>query len=201
MDNAAMSSPYEEAPGIPVARQEPTLADLIERSRAGDAAAMERIYSRFKTALFNLAYRHTYNRATAEDLLQDIFIKVFTHLGNVKSAETFTGWVYRIALNTCYSHLLARRAEAEKTVPLDDVAGVLREGGDEKEAGDMRTPLEEAIGFLPARLRQVFLLHDVQGFKHEEIARMLGLAVGTSKSQLFKARLRIRGLLKARGIC
>jgi RNA polymerase sigma-70 factor (ECF subfamily) len=188
MDNAAMS-------------REATLAELIDRSRDGDADAMEQIYYRYKTALFNLAYRHTYDRATAEDLLQDIFIKVFTHLDNVKTATTFTGWVYRIALNTCYSHLRGRRIEKEKSVPLDDVAGVLHEGGAEEAAGDVRKPLDEAVGLLPQRLREVFILHDVQGFKHEEIARMLRLSVGTSKSQLFKARLRIRGFLKDRGVC
>jgi RNA polymerase sigma-70 factor (ECF subfamily) len=65
---------------------------------------------------------------------------------------------------------------------------------------DLRKPLEEAIALLPPKLRQVFLLHDIQGFKHEEIARMLGTSVGTSKSQLFKARLRIRGHLRTKGV-
>lgn len=177
------------------------LADLIARGRAGDASAMEEIYYRYKTALFNLAYRHSYDRATAEDILQDIFIKVFTHLDDVKSVETFTSWIYRIGLNTCYSHLRGRRYEIEKSVPLDDVESVLHEGSAEESAGDVRKPLDEAVQLLPQRLREVFLLHDVQGFKHEEVGRMLNLSVGTSKSQLFKARLRIRDFLKTRGIC
>lgn len=197
-DNAVMPRPVDAPSGAGPA--EWTLAELIQRSREGDTEAMELIYYRYKTALFNLAYRHTYDRATAEDLLQDIFIKIFTHLEDVNRVETFTGWVYRIALNTCYSHLRGRRVEFEKGVPLDDVAGTLPVKGAEEADRDLRKPLEEAIGLLPPKLRQVFLLHDVQGFKHEEIAQMLKTTAGTSKSQLFKARLKIRGHLMNKGV-
>jgi len=197
-DNAVMSRPVDKPSAAGLA--EGTLAELIRRSQEGDTAAMELLYYRYKTALFNLAYRHTYNRATAEDLLQDIFVKIFTNLDDVNRVETFTGWVYRIALNTCYSHLRGRRTEVEKGVPLDDVVGVIPEKGAVEADSDLRKPLEEAIALLPPKLRQVFLLHDVQGFKHEEIARMLGTSVGTSKSQLFKARLRIRGHLRTKGV-
>jgi RNA polymerase sigma-70 factor (ECF subfamily) len=81
------------------------------------------------------------------------------------------------------------------------VEGTRHEARVDAEENDIRKPLDEAIAGLPARLREIFLLHDVQGFKHEEIARMLGLSVGTSKSQLFKARLKIREVLKARRAC
>jgi RNA polymerase sigma-70 factor (ECF subfamily) len=197
----ALSSPNEirDNPFMPFTVEVP-LAELISRSRAGDAGAMEEIYARYKTALFNLAYRHTYNRAEAEDLLQDVFIKIFTHLDSVRTADTFTAWAYRIALNTCYSYLRGRRPGLEKTVSLEDVEGVLhKEEAGDKDA-DLRKPLDEAVAGLPPRLREIFLLHDVEGFKHQEIARMLRLSVGTSKSQLFKARLRIRAFLKRRGI-
>jgi len=198
-DNAFMSRPTDGARGA--SPSESTLAELIERSKQGDASAMEMIYGRFRKALFGLAYRHTYNRTSAEDLLQDIFVKIFTNIDDVDRPETFTGWVYRIALNTCYSHLRERRVEIEKGVPLDDVEGVLRQNGDEEASHDIRGPLEEAVRRLPPKLRQIFLLHDVQGFKHEEIGRMMRLSAGTSKSQLFKARLKIRGFLKDRGVC
>ena len=177
------------------------LADLIIRSRAGEADAMEEIYRRFKTGLFNLAFRYSYDRATAEDLLQEIFIKVFTHLDNVKNPDTFPGWVFRIGLNTCYSHLRSRRPEMEKGVPLEDIEGTLRGAVEENPARDFRRPLDEGIASLPDKLREIFLLHDVHGFKHEEIARLLGLSVGTSKSQLFKARLRMRAFLTEKGVC
>jgi RNA polymerase sigma-70 factor (ECF subfamily) len=172
-------------------------AVLASRTEMVDNPAMNR-YARYKTALFNLAFRYTYDRATAEDLLQEIFIKVFTHIGDVNRTATFTAWVYRIALNTCYSYLRERRVEIRNAVPLEDVEGFIHSGRNEEAGGDLRKHLEDAIARLPRGLREVFLLHDVQGFKHNEIARVLGLSVGTSKSQLFKARLRLREILKAR---
>ncbi len=177
-----------------------SLADLIDRGRRGDAAALEAIYNRFRVSFFGLARRYAGDRATAEDLLQDIFVKIFTHLDNVKSAEMFPGWAYRIALNTCFSHLREKRATTARNVALDDGEFALPDGSSAGPESDLRKPLEEAVACLPARLKEIFLLHDVQGFKHEEIASMLRLSSGTSKSQLFKARLKIRQYLKARAI-
>jgi RNA polymerase sigma-70 factor (ECF subfamily) len=202
MDNSVMSRPKDErAEQALFAPREDSLDDLIARGRDGDALALEAIYYRYKTALFNMAYRYTYDRSTAEDLLQEIFIKVFTHLGDIRTTQTFTGWVYRIALNTCYSHLRGKRVELQKNVPLAEVEGTLHEVQENSSARDVRKPLDDAIAGLPRRLKEIFLLHDVQGFKHGEIARMLGLSVGTSKSQLFKARQRIREFLKERKAC
>jgi len=200
-DNAAMSQYRRSEAASPTAMEAEDLADLISRSQAGETAAMEEIYRRFRTALFNLAFRYVYDRATAEDLLQEIFIKVFTHLGDVKNPETFPGWVFKIGLNTCYSHLRSRRPEMEKGIPLEDIEGTVRGAAGENPAGDAKKPLDDGIASLPVKLREIFLLHDVQGFKHEEIARLLGVSVGTSKSQLFKARLRMRAFLSARGVC
>lgn len=185
-----------QAPGL----EKDSLADLIDRAKVGEAAALEAIYLRFKSALFNLACRYSADRATAEDLLQEIFIKVFTHLDNVKNPDTFAGWIFRIGLNTCYSHLRSRRPELEKGVPLEFIEGTIRGAAEENPARDVRRPLDDGIARLPEKLREIFLLHDVQGFKHEEIARLLGLSVGTSKSQLFKARLRMREYLSKRGV-
>jgi RNA polymerase sigma-70 factor (ECF subfamily) len=202
MDNAAMSLPDDgKDDDIFAAPARDSLEDLIRRGQAGDERAMEALYYRYKTALFNMAFRYTYERSAAEDLLQEIFIKIFTHLGDVQKTETFTGWVYRIALNTCYSYLRGKRIELQKCVPLADVEGSLHAAGASESSNDVRKPLDEAIAGLPKKLKEIFLLHDVQGFKHEEIGRMLGLSVGTSKSQLFKARLRLRDYLTKRRAC
>ncbi len=202
VDNAVMSLPKAGNDDAALnAPAQDVLADLIRRSQAGDGQAMEALYYRYKTALFNMAYRYTYDRATAEDLLQEIFIKVFTHIEDVRRTETFTGWIYRIALNTCYSHLRGKKIELQKNVPLADVEGALHAPGESESSNDVRRPLDEAIARLPVKLKEIFLLHDVQGFKHEEIARMLGLSVGTSKSQLFKARLKLRDFLTQRKAC
>lgn len=174
------------------------LADLVDRGRAGEMAALEAIYEMFKGPVFGLVYRHAQDRAAAEDLLQDVFLKVFSHMSEVRDASTFPAWVYRIALNTAYSHLRQKRTQAGKVVPLADVEGRIEEPGTDPVEKDIQGPLEEAIKALAPRLRTVFVLHDVQGFKHEEIARTIGCAVGTSKSQLFKARLKVRAHLLAR---
>jgi RNA polymerase sigma-70 factor (ECF subfamily) len=174
------------------------LDELVSRGRDGDLAAMESLYGMFKGPVFGLVYRYTQNRAAAEDLLQDVFLKVFSHMGNVRDAATFPGWVFRIAVNTSYSYLRQKRTQADRTVPLDDLEGNVEDRRSEPVERDLQRPLEQAIQALAPRLRSVFVLHDVQGFKHEEIARTLGCAVGTSKSQLFKARIKVREYLRAR---
>jgi RNA polymerase sigma-70 factor (ECF subfamily) len=175
-----------------------SLSLLIRRSKAGENAAMEAIFEHYKGSLFSLAYRYTSNRQAAEDLLQDIFIKIFTHIRDVQNEETFVAWIYRIALNACYSYLRNKRSRVVGTVALKEVEGRIEEAGFDRHEQSLEKPLNDAINELPEKLRTVFLLHDVQGFKHEEIARILGVAAGTSKSQLFKARMRIREFLRGK---
>ena len=172
------------------------LKDLIVRSRKGDIQAMEAIYERFNRSIFNLVYRHTNNREIAEDLLQDIFIKIFTRLQDLRTEDTFVGWLYRIALNTCYSYLRSSKSTLQRTLSLSEMEG--RINGQTYEPRDrmIKESLDDAIQSLSGKLKTIFLLHDVQGFKHQEIAIMLSCSVGTSKSQLFKARMKIRKHLK-----
>ncbi len=172
------------------------LIDLVKRCRKGEVEAMEAIYEHYKRPIFNLIYRHTYNHDVAEDLLQDIFIKVFTHLNTLQRDDTFSGWLYRIAINTCYSYLRKKKNQLQKTVSLSELEGTIEEKADHSSNRIMEKSLEEVIQRLPHKLKSIFLLHDVQGFKHQEIAQILGCSVGTSKSQLFKARMKIRGYLK-----
>ena len=174
------------------------LAELVARGREGDLGAMESLYEMFKGPVFGLVYRYAQNRAAAEDLLQDVFLKVFSHMKHVRDAATFPAWVFRIALNTAYSHLRQKRAQTDKLVPLSDMEGRIEEPGAEPVERDLQGPLQEAIRTLAPRLQSVFILHDVQGYKHEEIALRLGCAVGTSKSQLFKARIKLREYLRAK---
>ncbi|MGD8535100.1 MAG: sigma-70 family RNA polymerase sigma factor [Candidatus Aminicenantes bacterium] len=172
------------------------LEDWINRSRSGDAQAMEAIYDRFNRPLFSLIYRYTANREVAEDLLQDVFLKIFSNLKTLRKTETFVSWMYRIAVNTCFGYLRGTKSQVQRTVPLNNVKE--RIGKDTATSSDrlMKKSLDDAIHSLPTRMKTIFLLHDVQGFKHEEIAPMLGCSVGTSKSQLFKARMKIRERLE-----
>ena len=126
-----------------------------------------------------------------------MFLKVFSHRRDVRDADTFPAWVFRIALNTCYSHLRRKKAQGGGDVSMTEFEPVIVDENAEPVERDLKEPLNRAIASLAPRLRSVFVLHDVQGYKHEEIARLLGCSVGTSKSQLFKARLKLRGLLKA----
>lgn len=184
-----------EPPGATRAAVQP---ELLDRARNGDIGAMESIYGQLKRPVFGIAWRYTGNAAAAEDLLQDVFLKVFANIRDVRDPETFPAWVYKIAVNTCFSYLRKSKTRLEKTVPLSDVEGRLDEAVYDTHETDLRKSLDEATAALPPGLRSVFLLYDVQGFKHEEIARILGCSVGNSKSQLFKARMKIREFLKAR---
>jgi len=197
---AGIVSPAEGGQPVWGTADKARVAELVEKSRAGDLEAMESLYEMFKGPVFNLQYRHTMNRAVAEDLLQDVFVKIFSHLKEVRDAETFPGWVFRIALNTCYSYLRQKQTHQGRTVSLTAIEGRIEEESAGRGENDLKGPLEQAIGSLPPRLRSVFILHDVQGHKHEEISRLLGCSVGTSKSQLFKARMKLRALLRARKI-
>lgn len=157
---------------------------------------MEAIYERFNRPLFNLIYRYTSNREIAEDLLQDVFIKIFTNLPSLRKTETFIGWMYRIAINTCFGYLRGTKSHLQRTIALNDVKGQVGDAAFESGDRIVKKALDDAVRSLPNRMKTVFLLHDVQGFKHEEIALMLSCSVGTSKSQLFKARMKIRERLE-----
>ena len=168
------------------------LADLIQKSREGDLQAMGTLYEHFKTSLFSLALRYTYNFAAAEDVIQDVFVKVFTNLHTLDEDKAFVGWLYRIAVNTCLSYLRSHKKVRLRTISLEDVQGIVADRAPTEAEKTEKKLLEDCIQKLPPKLKSVFLLHDVQGFKHQEIAHILGCSVGTSKSQLFKARKRIR---------
>jgi RNA polymerase sigma-70 factor (ECF subfamily) len=175
---------------------EQELERLIRLSREGDLQAQGILYEHFKSSLFSLALRYTYNFAAAEDVIQDVFVKVFTSLHTLDDDKAFVGWLYRIAVNTCLSYLRSHKKLRQKTISLEDVQGILADGEPSATQKAENKILEQTIQKLPPSLKSVFLLHDVQGFKHKEIANILGFSVGTSKSQLFKARKKIRRLLE-----
>ena len=127
---------------------------------------------------------------------QDIFIKIFTHIHKLDNDEAFIGWAYRIAVNTCLSYLRSHKNIQGKMVPFDVVEGVAQSKAAPDHERMFDRIMEEALQDLSTKLRSVFVLHDIQGFKHEEVAQILGCSAGTSKSQLFKARMKIRQRLQ-----
>jgi RNA polymerase sigma-70 factor (ECF subfamily) len=172
------------------------LKELIQKSRDGDIQAMGILYEHFKSSLFSLALRYTYNFAAAEDVIQDVFVKVFTNLHTLDEDKAFVGWLYRITINTCLSYLRSHKKFRQKMIPLEDVQGIVADSAPSAIQKAETKILEQTIQKLPPKLKSVFLLHDIQGFKHQEIAHILGCSVGTSKSQLFKARKKMRKLLE-----
>ena len=152
---------------------------------------MEEIYSHYRSSLFNLTYRYARDLSAAEDLLQDIFIKIFTRISKLRSPEAFRAWVYRTAVNACIS--ATRKSGRGKHISLNGI-----DNHDEAEADNshIRLDMEKAVSILPPKQKAVFLLHDVQGFTHGEIAQVMKWSEGTSKSQLFRARVKVRGHLK-----
>ncbi|MGB9765197.1 MAG: RNA polymerase sigma factor [Candidatus Saccharicenans sp.] len=176
------------------------LAELIRRSQAGQLEAFEQLYNLYIKKVYGLAFNLTHNHQAAEDLSQDIFIKIFSAINDIDQPELFPAWVYRIALNTCYSHLRREKTinrKLEEILPADEGQP---DGNFDTTEDDLARWVNKALADLPAKLRSVFLLHEVEGLTHEEIAEVLGCQVGTSKSQLFKARMKLQKILRKKNL-
>ena len=170
---------------------------LVERCRRGDLAAFEQIYRAHSGRLYSVAYRMVGNVADAEDLLQDIFLAAHRKLDSFRGDSALGTWLYRLATNLCLDHLRSRGTRSSAlTDPLDEEIGLadVRSGG-LAERTVTRMDLERALARLPEGCRAAFVLHDIEGLEHREVADALGIAEGTSKSQVHKARLRLRSLL------
>ncbi len=174
--------------------------DLVKRAQEGDADAFASLFYAHKARIYSVCLRMTNNTAEAEDLTQDAFLQVFRKLETFRGDSALSTWLYRIAVNTVLMHF---RKKALKQVSLDepysqDAKQVRREYGskDGRLSGSVdRIALTRAIRELPDGYRTIFLLHEVEGYEHQEIAQLLDCSVGNSKSQLHKAKLRIRELL------
>ena len=173
-------------------------ADLASRLRDGDVSAYEELYRRHGARLYNLAYRMLGQAADAEDLLQETFLQVFRRIETFKGDAAFSTWLYRMAMNLCLDRLRSKAGKTERqTTSIEDVREWRLAGRGALDGSVKRIDLERAIALLPDACRAAFLLHDVEGFEHQEVGRMLGVSDGTSKSQVHKARLRIRAFLLA----
>lgn len=174
----------------------PDLA-LCQKAGAGSLAAFEMIYQRYHRRTFSLCLRMTNSQTEAEDLTQEVFIQLFRKIGSFRGDSAFSTWLHRLTVNQVLMHFRRRSVKNEKTsddgeVPEQTVHGTANPN---KMPVIDRIALKNAIAELPNGYRNVFVLHDVEGYEHEEVARMMGISVGTSKSQLHKARLKLRGLL------
>ncbi len=156
--------------------------------------AFEELYRQQAPRIYSLACRIAGSPEDGEDLLQEIFLQAYRKLETFKGDSTIGTWLYRLAMNHCLDYVRSRQAKMSKlTESLD--AHALLEPVARRETPIARLDLDRAIERLPDGCREAFVLHDVEGLDHKEVGERLGIAEGTSKSQVFKARMKLRGLL------
>lgn len=192
-----MSTPRQTDPS------ELTEADVVRRAQQGDAIAFERIYRSHSRKVYTLCLRMTGDPTEAADLTQDVFLQLFRKIGTFRGESSFSTWLHRMAVNIV---LMRFRKKPIADTSLDALADPADEfGTPAKEFGgpDLRLNgvidrviLQAAINELPLGYKAMFILHYVQGYKYTEIAEILGCTVGNSKSQVHKARMRLRELLQ-----
>lgn len=168
---------------------------LLKMAREGTVEAFEVIYHRHYRRVYSLCLRMLNDASEAEDLTQDVFIQLYRKLDSFRGESAFSTWLYRLTVNQVLMHFRRRQVQREKTTEDGEMPVVPTNDSNGKTQIIEKIALQKAITKLPKGYRTIFMLHDVEGFEHEEIAKMLGLSVGTSKSQLHKARLKLRGLL------
>jgi RNA polymerase sigma-70 factor, ECF subfamily len=175
----------------------PSDLELIRAAAAGDAAAFEQLYRQHYRRVYSLCLRMLGSQTQAEDLTQEVFLQVFRKLGSFRGDSQFTTWLHRLTVNQVLMHFRKRGVKLEHTSEEGDFTNVVDTPLQSTRRISMvdRLALEKAIAELPPGYRTVFALHDIEGYEHEEIAGMLGVSIGTSKSQLHKARMRLRELL------
>ena len=190
------------APITTVVAPNPVLSDLLARAQAGDHLAFAQIYSMNKRRIYSLCLRMVGNIAAAEDLTQEAFLQLHRKIATFRGDSAFSTWLHRLAINVVLMHL---RKRALPVISLDEAM----EPTDDERAGrsfgepDLhlsgaidRLALQRAIENLPDGYRLIFVLHDIEGFEHNQIADMLECSIGNSKSQLHKARLKLRDALR-----
>ena len=178
-------------------------AEAIQRAQQGDAEAFERIYRLHNRRVYALCLRMVGNTAEAEDLTQEAFLQLFRKIGTFRGESAFSTWLHRLAVNVVLMRLRKKTLVAtsldEATEPDEDAGGPRKDigGPDLRLSGSVdRVNLERAVEQLPPGYRSIFVLHDVQGYEHNEIAVIMNCSIGNSKSQLHKARMRLRELLQ-----
>ncbi len=167
--------------------------DVVRRAQQGDVAAFETVYRLHARSVFALCRRMTGDEGTARDLVQDVFVRVWERLRTFNGQSALASWIHRVAVNVVLNHLRGVRRDALRMLANPDEIdfGMRSTAG----AVDAAMDIEAATARLPAGARTVFVLHDVEGYSHDEIANMTGIAAGTSRTQLFRARRALAGML------
>src|SRR6185369_1457797 len=183
---------------VTVERIEPASdVELARAAAAGDSSAFEKLYEQHHRRVYSLCLRMLGNGSQAEDLTQEVFFQVYRKIGSFRGDSAFTTWLHRLTVNQVLMHFRKRGVKLEHTSEEGDFTNVIETPIQSTRRISMvdRLAIDKAVSELPPGYRTVFVLHDVEGYEHEEISGMLHVSVGTSKSQLHKARMRLRELL------
>ena len=176
----------------PVAPPTLPVEEAVRRAQAGDVDAFETIYRTYRGRVHAVTLRMAGDPVRAEDLTQEVFLKLWRKLDQFRGQSSFYSWLYRMAVNLTIDGIRAERRRAGREIEPED----LETFADPAPRGrDTALDLEAAVAQLPPRAREVLVLHDVEGYRHEDIAGFLGIAPGTSKAQLHRARRLLRSLL------
>lgn len=181
---------------------------LVERCRRNDQAAFDEVVGRYKNKVYNYISRMVGDSEDAEDLTQEVFVRMYVSLETFRRQSSLSTWLFRIAGNLCIDHFRRTKKHRAIAYSLDEamegdesgrreVADTAFEPQRLLEQGEMAAQTERALAQLPEKLRAVVLLHDIEGLPYEEIARIIGCPLGTVKSRLFNARLQLRQKLSA----
>ena len=167
--------------------------ELVTRAKSGELGAFEELFRRNQGRVYAVCLRMVADPARAEDLTQDAFVRAWSKLSSFRGKSAFSTWLHRLAVNVVLGDLRARRRWDESSTSLDEGTVLAALERRDSVAG---VDLEKAIAGLPTQARTVFVLHDIEGYKHREIGQMIGLAEGTCKAHLHRARTLLRKALR-----
>ena len=177
-------------PSIDPASPQPDERSLVDRARRGDVDAFESIYRLHSGRVYALCLRMTADATAARELAQDVFVRVWEKLGSFRGDAALSSWVHRIAVNVVLMTRRGDRRREQRVTSSEDLSvdGGALDGDVDPPDVEQEIDLERAIASLPPGARRVFVLHDIEGYRHDEIARMTGNAEGTLRAQLHRAR-------------
>lgn len=172
--------------------------ELARRAGEGDAEAFEELYHRHFRRVYSLCLRMLSNPTEAEDMTQEVFTHLYNKIGSFRGESAFTTWLHRLTVNQVLMYFRRRNSRPEQTTEEGETPVQIVQGTEDPSRMPIidRIALERAVAQLPPGYRSVFVLHDVEGHAHDEVARIMGVSEGTSKSQLHRARLKLRNLIR-----
>ena len=182
----------------PTGEDKAATLECVRRAQTGDVAAFEILYREQSGRIFALCLRlKGGDRTDATELMQDVFVRAWRRLGTFRGDSAFSSWLHRLAVNTMLENARSERRRTARVLSMEDTSAL--PGAAQSSGIYLKMEMEEAVASLPKGARIAFVLHDVEGYRHQEIARQLSVSVGTVKAQLHRARRLLRDRLEGGG--